>query len=224
MVVSSLMPRTFSINCGYFSCISTVRSPPSSRIMLGCQPLGPVTVCSMHHQNSSSLMPFQAKTGMPAAAIAAAAWSWVEKMLHDDQRTSAPSSISVSISTAVWIVMCRQPAMRAPFSGFRLAELGAQGHQPRHLGLGYVDLFAAPLGEAHILDFVIAEGGRHSGLLEIFGKRCRVLPAEALARKQGMQTHDLTLKSLANSTKPERKMASRPQLARHRPCRAWPVH
>ena len=54
---------------------------------------------------------------MPAAAIAAAAWSWVEKMLHEAQRTSAPSAFSVSISTAVWIVMCSEPAMRAPFSG-----------------------------------------------------------------------------------------------------------
>ena len=35
------------------------------------------------------------------AAMAAAAWSWVEKMLHDAQRTSAPSAINVSISTAV---------------------------------------------------------------------------------------------------------------------------
>ena len=51
------------------------------------------------------------------AAIAAAAWSCVEKMLQLLQVTSAPSSISVSISTAVWIVMCRQPAMRAPVSG-----------------------------------------------------------------------------------------------------------
>ena len=58
-----------------------------------------------------------ANTGVPPAAIAAAAWSWVEKMLHDAQRTSAPSAFSVSISTAVWIVMCRQPAIRAPFSG-----------------------------------------------------------------------------------------------------------
>ena len=30
---------------------------------------------------------------------------------------SAPSAASVSISTAVWIVMCREPAMRAPFRG-----------------------------------------------------------------------------------------------------------
>ncbi len=86
--------------------------------MLGRQPSGPITVCSVHHQNSSLLMPFQAKTGTPAAAIAAAAWSWVEKMLHEAQRISAPSAISVSISTAVWIVMWSDPAMRAPASGF----------------------------------------------------------------------------------------------------------
>src|SRR5881275_1426411 len=38
-------------------------------------------------------------------------------MLHDAQRTSAPSAVSVSISTAVWIVMCSEPVMRAPLSG-----------------------------------------------------------------------------------------------------------
>gem|GEM_PF-6956691 len=51
-------------------------------------------------------------------AIAAAAWSCVEKMLQLHQRTSAPSSTSVSISTAVWIVMCSEPMIRAPRSGF----------------------------------------------------------------------------------------------------------
>ena len=49
--------------------------------------------------------------------MAAAAWSWVEKMLHDDHVTSAPSALRVSMSTAVWMVMCRQPAMRAPLKG-----------------------------------------------------------------------------------------------------------
>ena len=49
--------------------------------------------------------------------MAAAAWSWVEKMLHDAQRTSAPSATSVSMSTAVWMVMCSEPVMRAPVSG-----------------------------------------------------------------------------------------------------------
>ena len=31
-----------------------------------------------------------AEQEMPASAMAAAAWSWVEKMLHDAQRTWAP--------------------------------------------------------------------------------------------------------------------------------------
>src|SRR5690606_8554530 len=39
-------------------------------------------------------------------------------MLQDAQRTSAPSAISVLMSTAVWIVMCSEPAMRAPLSGW----------------------------------------------------------------------------------------------------------
>ena len=42
-----------------------------------------------------------AATGTPAAAIAAAAWSCVEKMLQLAQRTSAPKLTSVSIKTAV---------------------------------------------------------------------------------------------------------------------------
>ena len=96
---------------------SSVASPPSSRIMFGPCAVGQTSVCSMHHQYSSSVSPFQAKTGTPAAAIAAAAWSCVEKMLHDAQRTSAPSAVSVSMRTAVWIVMCSEPVMRAPLSG-----------------------------------------------------------------------------------------------------------
>ena len=38
-------------------------------------------------------------------------------MLQLAQRTSAPSVVSVSMSTAVWIVMCSDPEMRAPASG-----------------------------------------------------------------------------------------------------------
>ena len=43
-----------------------VRSPPSSRIMLGLPPLAKaVSDCSMHQRYSSSVSPFQAKTGTP---------------------------------------------------------------------------------------------------------------------------------------------------------------
>ena len=48
---------------------------------------------------------------------AAAAWSWVEKMLQLTHRIWAPSATSVSMSTAVWMVMCSEPVMRAPASG-----------------------------------------------------------------------------------------------------------
>ncbi len=106
-----------------------VASPPSSRIMLG-PPVGlsgQVSACSVHHQYSSRVSPFQAKTGMPCGfsgvpfgptAMAAAAWSWVEKMLQDAQRTSAPRATRVSMSTAVCTVMCREPVTRAPASGW----------------------------------------------------------------------------------------------------------
>ena len=62
--------------------------------------------------------------------------------------------MSVSISTAVWMVMCRQPAMRAPASGLRRAVLPPQGHQAGHLLLGQLDFLAAPIGQGNISDFV----------------------------------------------------------------------
>ena len=142
--------------------------------MLGVQPSGPRSVCSMHHSYSSSVSPFQAKTGMPRAAIAAAAWSWVEKMLHELQRTVAPRCISVSISTAVWIVMCRQPTMRAPVKRLRRAEFVAQRHQPRHLGLGDRDLAPAPIGERDIGDLVVGELGHLSTLPKWRSRRWRI--------------------------------------------------
>ena len=39
-------------------------------------------------------------------------------MLQLAQRTSAPSAASVSMSTAVWIVMCNEPVILAPLSGW----------------------------------------------------------------------------------------------------------
>jgi hypothetical protein len=102
-----------------------VASPPSSRIMLAGSP-AQVSICSAAHQYSSRVSPFHANTDTPLGSsgvpcgpttTAAAAWSWVEKMLHDAQRTSAPSDTRVSISTAVCTVMCSEPEMRAPLSG-----------------------------------------------------------------------------------------------------------
>ena len=118
----------------------------------------------MHHQYSSSVSPFQAKTGTPCGssgvpfgptAIAAAAWSWVEKMLQEAQRTSAPSATSVSMSTAVWIVMCSEPAIRAPGERLVGAVALAHRHQAGHLVLGELDLGAAEVGQAEVGDLVV---------------------------------------------------------------------
>ena len=90
--------------------------------------------------------------------MAAAAWSWVEKMLQEAQRTSAPSATSVSISTAVWMVMCSEPAMRAPFSGCARPNSSRIAIRPGHLGLGDGDLLAAPIGQPDILHGIIGGG------------------------------------------------------------------
>src|SRR6266702_1544957 len=104
-------------------CTNRVASPPSSRIMFGPSSPGQVNASSVHRQYSSSVSPFQAKTGMPfgssgvpsgPTATAAAAWSWVEKMLQLAQRTCAPS------------------------------------HQPGHLVLGQLDLLAPEGGEGQV--------------------------------------------------------------------------
>merc|ERR1711988_1614950 len=87
-----------------------VASPPSSTSWSQPSLPGTVSICSVHHQYSGSVSPFQANTvEVPALAMAAAAWSWVLKMLQDAQRTLAPRAASVSMSTPVWMVMCRDP-------------------------------------------------------------------------------------------------------------------
>ncbi len=135
-------------------------------------PSGQRSTCSVHHQYSSSVSPFHANTGTPRGssgvpfgptATAAAAWSCVEKMLQLHQRTSAPSAVSVSISTAVWIVMCSEPVIRAPFSGCCAAYSRAHRHQAGHLVLGERDLLAPELGEREVGDLEVGVGGYCGG-------------------------------------------------------------
>ena len=118
----------------------------------------------MHHQYSSSVSPFHAYTGTPRGssgvpsgptATAAAAWSWVEKMLQLHQRTSAPSAVSVSIRTAVWIVMCSEPVILAPVQRLGVGVLAADRHQAGHLVLGERDLLAAELGKREVGDLEV---------------------------------------------------------------------
>merc|ERR1719390_346490 len=77
--------------------MSMVASPPSSMIWSGPSAPGQVSICSVHHQYSARVSPFHANTEeVPALAMAAAAWSWVLKMLHEAHRTFAPRAWRVS--------------------------------------------------------------------------------------------------------------------------------
>ena len=122
---------------------------------------------SAKSQYSSSVSPLCAKTGMPRAAIAAAAWSCVEKMLHEAQRTSAPSATSVSIRTAVWMVMCSEPAMRAPFSGCASPNSSRTAIRPGISVSAMVISMRPQFGEADILDGEIAGNVLQLGHLDL---------------------------------------------------------
>ena len=87
--------------------------------------------------------------------MAAAAWSWVEKMLQDAQRTSAPSSTSVSISTAVWIGHVQRAGDARAGQRLGVGVLAAQRHQAGHLVLGELDLLAAEIGQRKVGDLVV---------------------------------------------------------------------
>merc|ERR1719161_1617012 len=98
--------------------MSRVASPPSSTSWSQPSSPGTVIICSVHHQYSASVSPFQAKTvDVPALAMAAAAWSCVLKMLQEHQRTLAPKQAKVSIRTPVWIVIWSEPLMSRPLNG-----------------------------------------------------------------------------------------------------------
>ncbi len=92
--------------------------------------------------------------------MAAAAWSCVEKMLHEAQRTWAPRACRVSISTAVWMVMCSEPVMRAPFSGCLAANSSRMAIRPGISVSAMLDFLAAPVGQADVgNDAVGVDGG-----------------------------------------------------------------
>ena len=128
-------------------------------------PLNAKICCSRHHSYSASVSPFQAKTGTPVAAMAAAAWSWVEKMLQLVQVTSAPSSVQRLDEHGGLNGHVQAAGDARALERLLLAVLLAQRHEAGHLLLGDGDLLAAPVGEADVLDLVaeLLVGLRHVG-------------------------------------------------------------
>ena len=144
-----------------------VASPPSSRIMLALAL--PVRRPDQDLLGAPPVLlqasrPSRRRPARPAGrrrcrcgptTTAAAAWSWVEKMLQEAQRTSAPSATRVSIRTAVWIVMCSEPAIFAPGERLALGVALTHRHQAGHLVLGEGDLGPAEVGQGQVCDLEV---------------------------------------------------------------------
>ena len=157
---------------------SMVASPPSSRIMLAGSP-GQVSICSAAHQYSSRVSPFHAKIGYALGLlrravradddVAAAAWSWVEKMLQDAQRTSAPSDDQRLDQHGGLHCHVQRAGDARALERQHVGVFAPQRHQPGHLVLGQPDLLAAEFGEGQVGDLEV------DAVADIGGQRCSVV-------------------------------------------------
>ncbi len=107
-----------------------VRSPPSSTTCWVHRLPGHLSVCSRHHQYSSLGSPFQAKNRNALCGQSLPLLHLGLKILQEDQRTSAPRAISVSIKTAVSIVMCNEPVIFTPARGLGFTIFFARAINP----------------------------------------------------------------------------------------------
>jgi hypothetical protein len=141
-----------------------VRSPPSSRIMLASQGLPSFRmVCSSTTVFFFGLA-FPGKHGECRRGDGGGG-----VVLRGENIAGGPAHFraqctSVSISTAVWMVMWMQPMIFAPASGFCGGVFAAQAHQGGHFGFGEDDFLAAPVGQGNIGNFVVE--GRGPSLAE----------------------------------------------------------
>jgi hypothetical protein len=89
-----------------------------------------------------------ANTGVPPAAMAAAAWSCVEKMLHEAQRTFGAQGLQRLDQHGRLDGHVQRAGDARALQRLALGELFADGHQAGHLGFGDADFLAAPGGKA----------------------------------------------------------------------------
>ena len=144
-VVSACMPR----------CMSSVASPPSSRIMFGAPPSDHSKMRWVYSQYSVRISPLTANTGMPAAATAAAAWSWVEiDVARCPAHVGAERRERLDQHRGLNRHVQRAGNARAAQRLLRPVLL-ARRHQAGHFGFGDRELLAAPFGEADVLDDIV---------------------------------------------------------------------
>ncbi len=106
-------------------------------------------------QYSVSDSPLCANTGVPATASAAAAWSWVEKMLHEAQRTCGAERLQRLDQHRGLDRHVQRAGDARALERLAGGEFLADRHQAGHLGLGDRDFLAAPVGERQVGDLVV---------------------------------------------------------------------
>jgi hypothetical protein len=98
-----------------------VASPPSSTIRSGPLPSGHIRACSVHHQYSSGGFPPSRRKRPPPPS---GQWppphdpGW-KRCCRTPSECRPREALRVSISMAVWMVMCRLPVTFRPLSGCR---------------------------------------------------------------------------------------------------------
>ena len=182
-------------------------------------PSGHIRICWVHHQYSSSDSPFQAKTGTPAGAstvpsgptaTAAAAWSWVEKMLQDAQRTSAPRCDQRLDEDGGLDRHVQRAGDAGTGQRLGVAVALAHGHQAGHLVLGELDLGATEVGQGEVGDLEVHGA---SSRVWVGWKPDQVRPAYARHEESSTTAPDATdesplirLSSGAHQTQPDTRV------------------
>ena len=152
---------------------SRVASPPSSRIMLAklCRRAS-CRICWVHHQYSSSVSPFQAKTGTPAGCrrcLGADRDRGGRVVLGGEDVAAGPADLGAELDQGLdqhrGLDGHVQRAGDAG-AGQRLGVAVAlpHGHQAGHLVLGEGDLGAAEVGQGEVGDLEVHEASSRSAV------------------------------------------------------------
>ena len=142
-----------------------VASPPSSRIMLAnVSPSASSRICWVHHQYSSSVSPFQAKTGTPCGVLGGAVRADRDRgggvVLGGEDVAGGPADLGAERDQGLDEHRGLDGHVQRagdPGAGERLgvAVALAHRHQAGHLVLGEGDLGAAEVGQAEVGDLEV---------------------------------------------------------------------
>ena len=147
--------------------MSSVASPPSSTIWVGPLPPPKSSARSVHSQYSSSVSPFQAKTGTPRGDAAVPPRPGHHRgggvVLGREDVAGGPADVGAELDERLdehggLDGHVERAGDALPLERLLLRVLAAHRHQAGHLLLGELDLLAPPVGEREVLHEVLERG------------------------------------------------------------------